>query len=126
MGSPTVTPLVEPFHDGGFIVSRELGSYTIDQAVLTGGAKVLAGTVLGKVTATGAFKTWNPNNTDGSQTVAGILYATKDVTAADKAAAVVVRVTQVNASELVWFSGATAGNITTGIAGLKAIGIIAR
>jgi hypothetical protein len=51
MGNPTVTPLVESFHDAGFIVSLSPGHQSIDQGVLTGGAKVLAGTVLGTVTS---------------------------------------------------------------------------
>jgi hypothetical protein len=53
MGNPTVTPLVETLHDGGFIVSVANGHRSIDQITLTGAAKVLAGTVLGQVT-TGA------------------------------------------------------------------------
>ncbi|HZR34351.1 MAG TPA: head decoration protein [Nevskia sp.] len=44
------TPLNETWHDGGFLVSQANGHRYIDQAVLTGAAKVLAGTVLGKKT----------------------------------------------------------------------------
>ena len=51
MGNPTVTPLVETFHDGGFIVSPVAGHYNVDQVSLTGGVKVLAGTVLGAASA---------------------------------------------------------------------------
>ncbi len=47
------TPLTENWHDGGFIVSQSAGHRFIDQAVLTGAARVLAGTVLGRKT-TGA------------------------------------------------------------------------
>lgn len=49
MGNPTVTPLVESFHDCGFIVSLANGHQSVDQGVLTGGVKVLSGTVLGVV-----------------------------------------------------------------------------
>lgn len=121
---PTVTPKDEIFHDGGFLVSRPLGTYSSEPITLLAGTKYLAGSVLGKITASGKYVMWNPANADGSQTVAGILFATKDATAADKAAHAVVRVAQVNASELVWFTGATGGNITTGLAGLKAIGLL--
>lgn len=51
MGNPTVTPLQEIFHNGGFIVSLANGHQSIDQGTLTGGVKVLAGTVLGSVTS---------------------------------------------------------------------------
>lgn len=53
MGNPTVTPLVEAFHDAGFIVSEAPGHLSRDAIVLTGGAVVSAGAVLGQVT-TGA------------------------------------------------------------------------
>lgn len=122
---PTVTPLNEQFHDGGFLVSRQLGTYTSEPVTLLAGQNYLAGTVMGRVTASGKYVRWNPANADGSQTVAGILFGSKNATAADKPGNLVTRVAQVNASELVWFTGATAGNITTGLAGLKAIGILA-
>ena len=51
MANPTVTPLVEDFHDGGFIVNPATGHYNVDQVVLTGGVKVKAGTVLGTANA---------------------------------------------------------------------------
>lgn len=51
MGNPTVTPLVESFHNFGFIVSLANGHQSIDQMTLTGAAKVMAGTVLGAVVA---------------------------------------------------------------------------
>jgi hypothetical protein len=51
MGNPKVTPLVEAFHDGGFLVSVGNGHQSFSQGLLTGGSKVLAGTVLGLITA---------------------------------------------------------------------------
>ena len=51
MGQPTYTPFQETFHNGGFIVSLANGHQSIDQGTLTGGVKVLAGTVLGTVTS---------------------------------------------------------------------------
>jgi hypothetical protein len=74
----------------------------------------------------GKWTAWNPSAVDGSQTVAGILYAAKDTTSADKAAVAVARAAEVNASELIWPTGANAATIAAGIAGLKAVGILAR
>lgn len=51
MGNPTYTPFQETFHNGGFLVSQANGHQSIDQGTLTGGVKVLAGTVLGAVTS---------------------------------------------------------------------------
>ena len=82
--------------------------------------------ILTVAAGSGKFKPWSPGNADGSGIVAGILYATKDVTLADKAATNVARLVEVNASELVWPAGASAAIIAAGIAGLKALTIIAR
>lgn len=75
---------------------------------------------------TGKYKEYNPGNTDGSQYPAGILWDDSDATAADQRAAAVVRDCVVNQGELTWFSGASAGQITAGIAGLALLGVIAR
>lgn len=74
----------------------------------------------------GKYVQWNPSAIDGSQTVAGILYGYKDATSSDKAATAVVRSAEVNLSELIWPTGANAATITAGVAGLKAIGVLAR
>lgn len=74
----------------------------------------------------GKFKQWNPSAVDGTQTVAGILFGSADATAADKQVAVVARACEVNASELVWPTGANAATIAAGVAGLKTLGILAR
>jgi hypothetical protein len=71
----------------------------------------------------GKYKPFDPANVDGSQIPSGILYATKDVTSADKSCAVVVRQCEVNASELVWPTGMSAAAITAALAQLKSIGI---
>lgn len=78
------------------------------------------------VGGTGKFKEYNPGNTDGSEIVAGILWDDCDASAADKKCVVVVRDCEVNQGEITWFSGASAGQITAGIAGLAALGIICR
>ncbi|WJN74372.1 MULTISPECIES: head decoration protein [Burkholderia cepacia complex] len=72
------------------------------------------------------YKPFDPANVDGSQIPSGILFATKDVTSADKPCAVVVRNVEVNASELVWPTGMSAAAIATALAQLKALTIIPR
>ena len=74
----------------------------------------------------GKYRVWTPGAADGSNVVAGILFSTKDATLADKPCAVVVRQAEVNASELVWPSGASAAVIALGQAGLRALGILSR
>ncbi|QDD65541.1 head decoration protein [Herbaspirillum seropedicae] len=75
MGNPTVTPLQEQWHDGGFIVSEANGHISRETVTLTGGAKVLAGTVLGQQTtgntaAAAALGANTGNGTFGAITVA--------------------------------------------------------
>jgi hypothetical protein len=54
MGQPTVPPLVEQWHDGGFLVSEANGHQSRDTITLAAGTPVLAGTVLGKITVAGS------------------------------------------------------------------------
>ncbi|WP_081862528.1 head decoration protein [Chromobacterium haemolyticum] len=204
MGNPTVAPLQEWWHNGGFMVSEAPGHQSRDQILLTGGQMVLAGTVLGQIstsnsspaataaagaanvgngtltigtqpqtgftpagvftvtlTAPTVFSVTGPNNfnnvdqpvgtafdadgmvftvtagskafaagdsfsitvtspgtagqwrplnptaSDGSQVAAGVLFASKDVTAGPKPALGVVRLAEVNGSELIWPAGIT-------------------
>ncbi|WP_254492889.1 head decoration protein [Bartonella sp. B1099] len=83
-----------------------LGRYDTDmsneEVVFASGAFVEAGTVMGKVTATGKYVPLNPALSDGSQTPAGISYATVDVTEADQRAVITARLSTVKASELLW------------------------
>jgi hypothetical protein len=126
MGVPTVTPLNEQWHDGGFIVSEANGHLSRDQVSLTGAVKILAGTVLGQKTTGGKFAPLAPASADGTQVAAGILFGTRDVIAADKNGVAVVRSAEVNLSELIWPVGATQAQIVTATAQLKALNIITR
>ena len=74
----------------------------------------------------GKYKEYNPANTDGSQTAVAILYAAVDATAADTEGVIVARHAEVNAAELIWFSGADANQKTAGLAQLKTHDIVAR
>ena len=76
MNAPTVPPLYEIWHDGGFLVSEANGHQSRDSITLTGGAPVLAGTVLGMVGA--ASQSLDPvvepgasNVGDGTLTLSG-------------------------------------------------------
>ncbi|WP_455466396.1 head decoration protein [Bartonella sp. B39] len=83
-----------------------LGPYNPDmsneEVVFASGAIVEAGTVMGKVTATGKYVPLNPAASDGSKVPAGISFATVDVTEADQRAVITARLCTVKASELLW------------------------
>lgn len=74
----------------------------------------------------GKLKEYHPANTDGSAVPAGLLYDAVDASGGDAKGVIVARHAVVNAAELVWFSGATTDQKTTGIAQLALAGIIAR
>lgn len=111
---------------GGFMVSRAAGFRYVEGATMITGQNLPAGRVLGKITASGKYKEYNPGNADGSEVVAGILWDDVDATAADKKCVVVARDCEVNQGEITWFAGASGGQITAGIAGLRALGVICR
>lgn len=74
----------------------------------------------------GKYKEYNPANTDGSQTAVAILHAAVDATAADTEGVVIARHAEINAAELIWFSGADANQKSAGLAQLKNNDIVAR
>ncbi len=78
------------------------------------------------VTGTQKYAVYDPAAVDGTQYVAGILYATADATAADVTQTVVTRAAEVNASELTWKSGMTNTQIAAGAVALANLGIIPR
>ena len=74
MGNPTVTPLSEIWHPGGFIVSQGNGHRHVDPVTLLAGQKYLPGMVLGQVTTgttatAAALGTNTGNGAFGSVTV---------------------------------------------------------
>ncbi len=116
----------ETRHTGGFMLSEANGTRSRDTVTIVSGQNLKAGMVLGKITASGKYKEFNTGSADGSQTAVAVLYADCNASAADTPAVVISRDAEVTAGELLWFSGATNGNITTGKTGLAAVGIIAR
>lgn len=75
---------------------------------------------------TGAFVPLNPSASDGSQNAAGISFGFVDATLNDVPGTVVTRECEVNGSELLWPTGATAAQIAAATAQLTALGIITR
>lgn len=74
----------------------------------------------------GKHKEYNPANTDGSETAVALLLDNVDATTGDKEAVILARHAEVNAAEIVWFTGATEEQKAIGIAQLKEQVILAR
>lgn len=109
----------------GFLVSPASGNRSFDTVTVVTTGALLAGSVLGKVTATGEFVQYDPSGADGSEIAVAILYAGVPASTTVKAT-VVARDAEVNAAMLVYPNGATQGEIDAAIESLEASHIIAR
>lgn len=123
-----MTAFTEGRHAGEFLVYKEEFDYSVETLTIASGAgKLSAGTVLGRVTASGKLVAYANGASDGSQTAVGVLWDNVDATSADVKAVVVVRgPAAVVASRLVWDASNGPSDKTAGLADLAAIGIISR
>ncbi len=119
--------LTNKIRSGGFIESEANFARSRDEVVIEGGTggagQLYAGTVLGKITATGKYVECKSAAGDGSQTALAILYSDVDATAADVVAAVVSRDAEVRQADLTYDSSLTVNTANTQLA---AAGIIVR
>ena len=114
---------------GAFLKSEGTGHISRDTiTIASGSGVVLAGTVLGKVTASGKYVPYNDDGTDdGSRTAAAILLADVDATSADTTAVGITRLAEVWTDRIIWGAGVTTNTEkTNGLADLAASLIIAR
>lgn len=99
--------------EGNGSISREVGELAANVAAIP------AGTVLGKVTATGRLVPYTNAASDGSQTAVGVLYANAAISAAPRDVTYIARSAEVTGVEL---TGADAAALTD----LAALGIVVR
>ncbi len=101
--------------------------YCRDNITVLAGEDLDSGAVLGKISATSKYVAWDPDASDGSQTVAGILIAgVEGDTSIDQPAAALVRgPARINTAALSWKSNVDSGDKTAAYAALKALGIVA-
>lgn len=112
--------LNEGKHTAEFLLSEGAGAISRDQVTIAAAAGALvAGTVLGKITASGKYVAYSNGASDGTEVAAGVLYAAAPDLAADQSATAIVRYAEVA-------SAALTGNDSAGTADLKALGIIVR
>lgn len=95
---------------GAFIKSEANGDLSREAIVIVSGSgKLLAGTVLGKITASGKYKPYDNDNADGSQTAAAILVYDVDATSADVTTVGIVRLAEVWTNRLQWAASVLTG-----------------
>jgi Bacteriophage lambda head decoration protein D len=120
-----MTTLTETKHTGEFIGQLAMGpGYHIDELTLISGQNLAAGTVLGRITASGKYTTYANGASDGSEVAAAILYDATDASGGDVTNARMVRrgPAIVNGNDLGWGANDSTG-ITAGKADLLALGI---
>ena len=78
----------EGVHSAEFLLSSE-ESASLDKVTLISGQNLVAGSVLGKITASGKYTLHNAAATDGSEIAAAILFDSTDASAGDTPEAVV-------------------------------------
>ncbi len=104
---------------GEFLLSEGNGAISRESVTLISGQDLVAGTVLGKITASGKYTAYSDVASNGSEVAAAILYDKVDASAGDKAATVIARDAEVS-------SGLLTGSDANGVADLAAVGIIVR
>lgn len=112
--------LTESIRAGEFLLAEANGSISrekIDIAANSG--DIVAGTLLGKVTATGEYAPYNDTAEDGTEIAAGVLYAGVSDSASVQSAVGIVRHAEVIGSMLT-------GSGANGIADLAALHILVR
>lgn len=103
---------------GDFLASEQVAMASRDRITLAPIVTALdPGTVLGRITATGMYVAHNSSASDGSQIVAGILFAAAMPSITPQRAVIISRMAEVSAQRLV---GLTA-TVATGLAARRII-----
>lgn len=117
--------LTEGMHTGEFIGEMALGiGFHTDEGVILADENLVAGHVVGQITASKKYVELDPAASDGSQTAAGIIYGAVKATGADKKGLIVKRGPMtVNINDLTFPTGISEANKAAAITALLALGI---
>ena len=123
-----MTVLTEGRHPGEFLISEANGALSRDKVtvVVPAATTLEAGTVLGKVSATGYYAPYDSTKSDGTEVAVAILYdnvTNEAVTPANIAAVVINQDAEVRADDLEFGTGVDEAGA---LVDLRAVGIKAR
>ena len=119
-----MTTFTEGNYTAEFVLSEANGKRSRETVTVASGNTLVAGQVLGKVTASGKYADYDADAVDGTETAVAVLYADCDASAADAEAVALVRDAEVYADKLVYTD--KANDETAGQTDLAAVGIVAR
>lgn len=110
------------------VLSEANGHRSRETITVVSGQNLVAGTVIGKITASGKYAVADNVTpaSDGSQTAAGVLLEDADASGGDVAAVALLRDAEVKGPCLTYMAGASAGNKTSLNGHLATAGIIVR
>lgn len=98
-----MTTYTEPYRASEIILSEAPGTLSREVITVVSGTGALsAGTVIGKVTASGKWRTYDDGHSDGSQTTVGVLLEAIDATSADITCSALLRFAEVKKDLLQW------------------------
>ncbi|MEQ3670664.1 head decoration protein [Pseudophaeobacter sp.] len=118
-----MTTYTEGKTPGDWLIYEAKSNYSRTPETISAG-DYESGTVLGRITATEKLKDWDPTETDGSETVAGILLNPVKAAAADAKGVVIDTHAQISRLGLSFGAGVTtSGHRDTAITQLRALGI---
>ncbi|RMD93351.1 MAG: head decoration protein [Alphaproteobacteria bacterium] len=112
---------------GAFVKYEAPQNYSRDDITVVSGQNLVAGTVLGKITASGKYTAWDPAAVDGSETAVGVLVDDVDASSGDAAGVMIARhAIVVDKSGLVFAGSPTEAQKDTAVADLASVGILSR
>ncbi|MAC56931.1 MAG: head decoration protein [Novosphingobium sp.] len=119
--------ITEGMHAGEFIGELAMGiGYHVEQITVLSGENLVAGAVLGKVTASGKYVAFdNAGTDDGRRTAAGILMDKVDASGGDvtTATALLRGPAMVNKNDLTWAAGVDTAEQAAALTTLMGLGI---
>lgn len=121
-----MTTYTEPYRASEIIASEAPGTLSRETVtIVAGSGAIVAGTVLGKITASGKYAPYDDDNADGTEVAAAI--ALENVTAtADVTCATLFRLAEFKADILQWAGTNDAPDKAAGLVDLAAKYLIAR
>jgi hypothetical protein len=110
-------------HAGEFLLSENNRTISRKNVTIASGENVVAGQVLGKITATGKYAAYDNGAGDGTQAAAGIALDNYDASSADVEGVAIVRDAEVIKEALTYL---TSADESAAITDLEALGISVR
>lgn len=120
-----MTVIAEQNNLGDLLKYEEGHRYSRQVVTVAAGERLELGAVVGRISATGRIKRWDPAATDGSQTPVGVLLGAVDASLIERDDALLLaRHAIVSEAALIWPAAVSAADQASARAALEALGIL--